>query len=288
MSALEQAIITPDLIGSSLPVLPQRAAPRPRIGLRGDRHTNEPGRVVIDSMPDHRLLVHVGAPARGVWRSHDVVYSDGDIDLFPAGVSEEWELIDAITALDIRLSPLLLQRAAADMGLDPDGTGLEPHCHFRDAQIEHIAWALDAERQAGYPSGLLYSESLGMALAVHLLGRDTTPIMAGRGLTPAQVRRVTAYIEDHLDDDLSLARLAEVAGVSASHLKLLFRRSLGLPVHAYVVQRRVERAKALLLRGDLPVSQVALEAGFAHQSHMARWMRRLLGVTPTSVMRGAR
>jgi AraC family transcriptional regulator len=127
-----------------------------------------------------------------------------------------------------------------------------------------------------------------MALAVYLLGRDAAPIMLGRGLTLAQLRRVTAYIEDHLDQDLSLARLAEVAGVSASHLKILFRRSLGLPVHAYIVQRRVERAKALLLRGELPVRQVALEAGFAHRSHLARWMRRLLGVTPTAVVRGAR
>ncbi|KYF72421.1 hypothetical protein BE15_48030 [Sorangium cellulosum] len=54
-------------------------------------------------------------------------------------------------------------------------------------------------------------------------------------------------------------------------------------MHEYVVQRRVERARALLLRGDLPASQVAIEAGFAHQSHMARCMRRVLGVTPTAL-----
>jgi AraC family transcriptional regulator len=73
--------------------------------------------------------------------------------------------------------------------------------------------------------------------------------------------------------------------VSASHFKTLFKRSTGLPVHEYVIQRRVERAKALLLRGELPASQVALEAGFAHQSHMARSMRRVLGVTPSSISR---
>jgi AraC family transcriptional regulator len=91
-----------------------------------------------------------------------------------------------------------------------------------------------------------------------------------------------------LDQNLPLARLAGVADVSATHLKTLFRRSMGLPVHEYVVQRRVERAKALLVRGALPASQVALEAGFAHQSHMARWMRRVLGVTPTAVVRRSR
>ena len=97
----------------------------------------------------------------------------------------------------LQLSPSLLRRAAEDMGLDPDRAGLEPRHQFRDPQIEHIAWALDAERRAGYPSGLLYTESLGMALAVHLLGRYTAPAHAcARGLSKPQLRRVTAYIED--------------------------------------------------------------------------------------------
>ncbi|MFY0540741.1 helix-turn-helix domain-containing protein [Nannocystis pusilla] len=102
---------------------------------------------------------------------------------------------------------------------------------------------------------------------------------------PQQLRTVTSYIEEHLDHDLSLATLADVAGISASHLKTLFRRSLGLPVHTYVIHRRVDRARALLLRGRLAASQVALEVGFSHQSHMARCMRRVLGVTPTSLTR---
>ncbi|WP_224249360.1 helix-turn-helix transcriptional regulator [Hyalangium gracile] len=72
--------------------------------------------------------------------------------------------------------------------------------------------------------------------------------------------------------------------ISASHLKTLFKRSTGLPVHEYVIQRRVERARSLLMRGELPAGQVALEAGFSHQSHMARCMRRVLGVTPKAVM----
>jgi AraC family transcriptional regulator len=58
-----------------------------------------------------------------------------------------------------------------------------------------------------------------------------------------------------------------------------------MPVHQYVVRRRVERAKALLLEGRLSISQIALEAGFAHQSHMANWMNRVLGATPTQIAR---
>jgi AraC family transcriptional regulator len=107
-------------------------------------------------------------------------------------------------------------------------------------------------------------------------------------LSRPQLRRVTDFIEAHLDDDLSLRRLAPVAGLGLSHFKLLFRGSTGLPLHQYVIRRRVERARQLLAEGELPMSLVALEAGFTHQSHMARHMRRLLGVAPSALARRAR
>jgi methylphosphotriester-DNA--protein-cysteine methyltransferase len=72
------------------------------------------------------------------------------------------------------------------------------------------------------------------------LGRYPASLRLARGLSKPQLRRVTAYIEESLDQDLSLSRLAEVAEVSASHLKTLFKRSTGLPVHEYVIQRRDE------------------------------------------------
>ncbi|WP_437817140.1 helix-turn-helix domain-containing protein [Sorangium sp. So ce1078] len=263
-------------------------APRPHLGLRVDVHTAEPGPVTFDAAHDHRVRIHAGPPARGRCHDQRFVYSRGDLDLIPAGYAHGWYEDDASTSLLLELSPSLLRRAAADMGLDPDRVGLDVRHQIRDPQIEHIAWALDAERMAGYPNGLLYRESLGVALAVHLLGRFKAPTSLQRGLSRPQLRRLLSYIEDHLDQDLSLERLAGVAGVSASHLKTLFKRSTGLPVHEYVIQRRVERAKALLLRGELPASQVAIAAGFSHQSHMARCMRRVLGVTPAEVARAAR
>ncbi len=261
---------------------------RGRLGLRVDFQTAAAGMMELESGPDHWLKVHASGPLRGACRFHQFVYTQGDIDLCPAGISDTWETQDASASVVVRLSPALMRRAAEDMGLDPDRAGLEPRHQFRDPQIEHIAWALDADRRAGHPGGLLYTECLGLALSVHLLGRYPAPLARERGLSKPQLRRVTEYIEEHLDQNLSLARLAVVAGVSASHLKTLFKRSTGLPVHEYVVQRRVERARTLLRQGGLSVGEVALEAGFSHQSHMARCMRRVLGVTPSDVVRGAR
>ena len=76
-----------------------------------------------------------------------------------------------------------------------------------------------------------------------------------------------------------------IAGISVPHLKVLFRRSFDLPVHQYVIRRRVEHARRLLANGDLPISQVALSAGFAHQSHLAHAMKRILGMTPAGLAR---
>jgi len=249
------------------------------------RHT--PGGVVgFEAVPDHRIKVHAGAPVNGACKLHKFRYTRGDIDILPAGSSDVWHEEAASTSLVVHMPPSLLRRTAEEMGLPADRASLAERHQLRDAHIEHIAWALDAERRAGFPNGTLYADSLGTALAAHLLGghrlHETAPV---QGLTRPQLRRVTDYIETHLEGDLSLARLAEVAGLSASHLKTQFKRSTGLPVHEYVVHRRVDRARGLLLRSGMAASQVALESGFSHQSHMARCMRRVLGATPSEVRR---
>jgi AraC family transcriptional regulator len=286
--SVQQPAIVPRPVGLGQPMASTDDRSWQRIGLRVDARTTLPGTVELHAASDHLLRVHAGAPVRGGCRAHRFVYTRGDIDLFPAGTSDVWVEEQASTSLIVRLAPSLLRRAAEEIGLGPDQADLEPRHQFRDPQIEHIARALDAERRDGHPSGPLYAESLGLALALRVLEPYPVPPQAQAGFSASQLRRVMDFVEEHLDRDLSLARLAGVAGVSASHLKTLFRRSTGLPVHEYVVQRRVERARALLLEGELPASQVALEAGFAHQSHMARWMRRLLGVTPTALVRGSR
>jgi len=71
-----------------------------------------------------------------------------------------------------------------------------------------------------------------------------------------------------------------VAGFSLSHFKPLFRQATGTPVHRFVLERRVERARTRLLEGGRSMTEIALEAGFAHPSHMARCMRRVLGLSP--------
>ncbi|MET0390459.1 MAG: AraC family transcriptional regulator [Polyangiales bacterium] len=284
MRILEQPVSSPV---SRIRAEKQRSRALGHGGLKVQLAVRDAGPIALEPLSDHRVLIHSGAPVSGVCGRARFTYTHGDVDLVPAGFSDTWHHDNASTSLILRLAPSLLQQAAADMGLDPDHVGMPTRHQLKDPRIEHIAWALEAERSAGQPSGGLYADSLGLALAVHLLGQFPAPGNTGvrrRQLSAAQLARVTDYIESHIDRDLSLVRLAALAGVSPTQLKAAFRQTTGLPVHEYVIRRRVERAKALLLRGKLAASEIALEAGFSHQSHMARCMRRILGVTPRVLM----
>lgn len=279
------------------PLRPLRFGPLPNTRFAVELHETAIGSVRQPALDDHHISVHSGVPVR--MSCHDArvrcLRTRGEITLTPPGQSDEWLDDDASHAVDLRLSDALLREVALGLELDPDRARVEPHCSVRDARIEHIAWALEAESRAGFPSGALYTEALGTALAVHLLshyrqgasgGAPRGGPKPGRALSRAELARVTEHVEAHLSEELSLSRLARVAGVSPSHFKSLFKHTTGLPPHTYVIRRRVERARALLEQRELPTSQIALEVGFSHQSHLARWMRRLLGVTPSELRRG--
>jgi AraC family transcriptional regulator len=233
----------------------------------------------------HHVSMTVGPPVRATCRCdgrlHRRLQATGDIDVVPLGCSVRWEDEGPTTTLSIHLSPSLVRAAADGMGLNSDLVFIEPQLQLTDPHIQHICWAIAAELEEGEASHRLYADSLGTALAAHLLRRyaPIAPHRIKRGFSNRELRRVLDYIGDNLGQNLTLIELTQIAGVSASHFKSLFKESLGVPVHQYVVQRRVQAAVSLLLQGRA-ASDVALDLGFADQSHMARCMRRVLGMTP--------
>jgi AraC family transcriptional regulator len=267
---------------------------RGRNGLEIEFSRIRAGVTRVPPTPYHRLGVHFGPPVNAYCqcdgRHHRRVQSHGDIDIVPAGLEGTWEDDADCSILRLSVSPALVRQAACDLDLDPDRVDIAPQFQLRDQRIEHIAWALNTELRTDQLSDRLYAESLSMALAVRLVqgAVPRTLAAAGQTLSPRQQRRLVEFIQAHLDRDLSLVDLARVATISVSHLKVLFRRTFGVTVHQYVIHRRVERARELLSLGKLPASQVALEAGFAHQSHMAKCMKRVLGIAPGSITRSLR
>jgi AraC family transcriptional regulator len=259
-------------------------------GIKAERWNIAAGLTYIPATPFHRLGIHIGAPVnascRCDGRQHRRLQAHGDIDIVPSGLDGEWEDDADCTILRLWISPAIVRSAAEDLEIDPDSIAVSPRFQRRDPGIEHIALALETQMRTEEPADRLFVESLGKALAVRLIGGPLRPTIAARQkLSSSQRRRLIEFIEAHLDRDLSLTQLADVASISVSHLKVLFRRSFGIPVHQYVIRRRVEHARSLLAIGELSISQVALAAGFAHQSHMAQAMKRILGVTPAGISR---
>jgi AraC family transcriptional regulator len=215
----------------------------------------------------------------------------GDLDIVPAHTPCAWETGHAGTSLVMRVPEALLRQVAVASNLDPAHVEIADRFQLRDPLIEHIGWALKAHLESGGPAGHLYFESLGTAVAARLLHRHNARSLpmrdSGTGLGVTKLKQLLAYIEDNIEGDLSLAEIARRANLSVSHLNACFRQSTGLPVHQYVLRRRIERAKELLLDADLSITEIALATGFAHQSHLARHMRRILGVTPASVRKSS-
>ncbi len=238
----------------------------------------------------HRIRMHLGSPVRATCRCAGLVQrrlmTAGDLDVVPLAHSAVWEEDVPSTMLGICVMPSVIQAAADGMNLNPDSVAVAAQLQVRDPRIGHIGWALQMELLGPDPNGKLYADSLGLALAARLLQRYA-PVVPPRlgSFSKRRLNAVIAYIHDNLALDLSLNELAAVAGVSPSHFNKLFKEATKQPAHQFVIQCRVEHAMSLLANGKLSLTEVASLAGFFDQSHMARCMRRVAGVTPAAVKR---
>ncbi len=111
----------------------------------------------------------------------------------------------------------------------------------------------------------------------------TTPLTTpGPSTLPlSRLRRVTDYIQEHLDQPLTLAHLGAVVFMSPYHFARLFQRSTGLPPHRFVVRARIDHAVALLAAPELSIAQISRLVGFRTPSHFATVFHRMMGVTPS-------
>jgi AraC-like DNA-binding protein len=116
---------------------------------------------------------------------------------------------------------------------------------------------------------------------------EDCPYLAPIGKENQVVQRIQDYLRSHYADSISLEQLAGIANLKPLRLLRVFRKQVGLPPHAYLVQVRVARAKTLLSRG-VAIAQVAADTGFTDQSHLTRHFKRLVGVTPKQYSLGCK
>ena len=249
------------------------------------------GEVELLPFDGHLVNVHLSGPNHVVQRrngrTHEGHRITRAVDVIPAGTPAYFRVGAASEDMCMLLTDRFVRRVAREAGADPDSFEVAPLFNAPDPHIERIGVSLLSEMETRGLGGELLAESLANVLALHVLrshsslGRASRRRVGGEGgYSRRTLGRATDYINDNLSRKLTLAEIAGAAHMSPHHFARSFKAATGLPPHRYVIQRRVERAKALLASTDLTVFEVAKAVGFANHSHLSSHVRRLLGVSP--------
>ncbi len=208
----------------------------------------------------------------------------GDIAIIPADVSHRCNWNTSVQFMVLAIEPELLKQVGIDW-VNCDRIELIPQFMTgQDVLIQGIFSTLKAELETGGFGGALLVDSLKTALAIHLLRNycTTVPKLSSHadGLSSVKLTLVTDYINTHLHEELKLTEIAAIAQMSPYHFLRLFKQSMGVTPHQYILQRRIDKAKYLLQLSDLSIANIALRVGFCDQSHLTRYFKRILGLTP--------
>ena len=172
-------------------------------------------------------------------------------------------------------------------GLDPPT--ISPRLFFFDQAVWDTALKLKAEVDNSDPGSRQYAEALSLVLMHELLRLERTASAAARpvrgGLPAWQQKRVIEFVEEHLAEEISLAALAELVGLSLYHFARAFTQSFGAPPHRYHMARRMDLAKSLLRMPALSVTQIGSRIGLRETSSFTRAFRNFTGLTPTEYRR---
>ncbi|WP_158749489.1 AraC family transcriptional regulator [Acidobacterium sp. S8] len=158
-----------------------------------------------------------------------------------------------------------------------------PHCET-DATLKHLGMAVLSAIQRNEPTPKIFLDYIGQTILAHATSiYGATPAAPGpiRGqLVPWQSRRAMEFLDANLYGDVSLASVAAECNLSVSHFAHAFRRTFGRPPHRWLMERRIDAVKNLLLTSRLTLAEVASKCGFADQSALNRSFKRVLGESP--------
>ena len=162
---------------------------------------------------------------------------------------------------------------------------LDMYMGIEDARVATLVDLMRAEIEAGCPTGSTYAEALSLALASRVASLCAT-IPGEQRSTPTlsskQLGRIREHVDKHLSQELTIERLAALASMSPFHFARCFKQTTGMTPHQFVTRERVLRARELLTTEKRPIGEIAMELGFASQSHFSDVYRRITGSSPRS------
>lgn len=206
----------------------------------------------------------------------------------PAGHRyDDWQLPRTLTrVICFYLNPA---RSPMSMALGSDEAALGPRLFFEDATVRNTVLKLAALIESTSCFNQLYFDALSLVLTHEIVrlaqGRPRIEPPVRGGLAPWQQNIILDYIEEHLNEPIPLAVLADLVSLSSYYFCRAFRHSMGMPPHRYHMCRRIEQAKSLLADTKISVTEIGLSIGFNETSSFTAAFRKATDLTPTAYRR---
>lgn len=256
-------------------------------GLTFTHYRHPPHRTVEHRPLQHSLIVadpksHFQTERHLDGKLRRYAHGSGRVDIIPACLERWTNWSQEAEFSVVAICPVWLNQTTQE--LMQRKVDLIPRFSVGDPVIQQLALALKIEIQTGCLSGRLYGEALGTALATRLASNyanQQTPLkFKASGLAQSQLNQVIDYMQANLAQDISISDLAILTSTSKSHFSRSFKQSVGIAPYRYLMQQRIERAKQLLKQQSIPISHIALDCGFANQTHLTKVFRQITGTTP--------
>lgn len=259
--------------------------------LYASRQVESPYRDCFAARQNHLLVLHLSGPVSierelAGSRSRAKVHAGG-MFLLPGGCDFGVEVSGRLETLHLYIRDTLFHAAAAELCKgDPEKFEVIPRLGERDPVIEQLGRVCCSMLSDGQSD--FFADGVARLIAAQLVRAHSNlpgaPEPKTTGLSARQLAKVEQLIEERLEESLSIDDLASAVGLNAIHFARQFKKTTGQPPYQFVIERRVERARALLAT-DMPIAEIAVAAGFTHQEHLTRLFGRQTGVTPAAYRR---
>ena len=253
----------------------------------GEFHATLPG------MATHVVMTYYGAAQESSWRQGlrrmAARTRPGSITLIPEGQDGRWDVEGPIEVSHVYLPDDRLQ-SSADVLAKGRRIELVGRICFEDMASSRILELLSHEAAHGDVSSSLFVEQAIELLCTQLVRAHSSQGLLEapaprRGLADWQVKRVTAYMREFMDQEIRLDELAGLVNLSRFHFCTAFRLATGQTPHEWLTALRITRSRELLAEPEMPVTSIALAVGYQTPSSFASSFRKVTGMTPTAYRR---